>query len=105
MPVWPIFDGFQRGGSGDSDVVVRTPELIPPPLKPPFVNHLVKRLAVGVEFEAELADLVLLDFDIDGRQIAAEDEYADSIRHPLKVSHSLSRTGNGPSARILAARG
>ena len=63
-----------------SDSLVFTPELIPEPPEPAFVDHLLEFFPVRVDFQASLADLVLLDFNIDSGQVAAEDQNADPIR-------------------------
>jgi hypothetical protein len=80
-----------RPSSMDFDFI---PELIPEPVEPAFVDHFVELLSVGVEFEARLTNLILLDFNIDSGQVAAQDEHADSIRHSLKVSYSFSGIGH-----------
>jgi hypothetical protein len=71
-----------------------SPELIPKPLKPAFVDHFVELLSVGVEFEAELTNLVLLDFNVDG-----------GLCPSLKLAQWFSGSGIGSSERIVAGGG
>jgi hypothetical protein len=48
-----------------------------------------------VEFEASLADLVLFNLDVYGRQVAAEDQGADPICHLLELFYSLAADVHG----------
>ena len=67
-----------------SRVTPLLPELLPKPVESSFVDHVVEPFPVGVEFQASLADFALIDLDV-----AAEDQEADSICHPLEFVHSL----------------
>lgn len=69
-------------------------KLVPKPLEPALVNHVEEFLAVGPEFQASFADLAFLDFDVGGREIAAQNQHADTIRHSLNFPHCLSGSRN-----------
>jgi hypothetical protein len=67
--------------------------LIPKPLKPALVDHLVEFFPVRVKFEASLADFVLLNLNVDRRQVAVEDQDSDPIGEALHFLHRLSGIG------------
>jgi hypothetical protein len=58
-------------------------KLVPQPLETAFVNHFVEFFPIRVEFEASFPHFALIDLDVDGGQIAVEDQNADVIRHAL----------------------
>jgi hypothetical protein len=65
-------------------------ELIPESLEPAFVYHLVELLLPRMKLNASLADSVLLYLDVDCGQVAAEDQRANPVGHPLEFSRPLS---------------
>jgi hypothetical protein len=85
---------FAVGGGGVSKFLTIAPKLIPQPLEPALVDHVVEVFPIRIKVEAPLADPVSLDGDVNGGQIAAEDQDADPIRHPLQLSHFVPGVGH-----------
>lgn len=69
-------------------------------LPPTLVDHLEELFAIRIEFQAALANLTLFDFDIDGRQVAGEDQEADPIREALEFTLWISRTSRCAAFRL-----
>ena len=73
---------LMNGRKTESRLPILVSTLIPQSLEAALVDHVVEVFTIRVEFEAPLADLALLDLDVNGGQIAAKDQDTDPSQIP-----------------------